>query len=310
MAHRGRDPLPHRHEIHELASPPRGWGCHRSGHALKPPGVSGCRSLAGAAVPHPASGSTRPVVAAPLVFTAARPPPAPRREALPPSAARHPRSSDSIPRGIWAALCRRPCQCRLPPARPRKPARGRRTAWHRAGALAGPGAGLPDASRLLLPPPARGHRDHPVRIGHRRPQLLSAALRLSGHLHRGSSPQPPLASRTPDPGLPRLLRLRCRPHRGESGSADDGSLPRSSASPPLPPRLEQRAPITSSNFTATFPRINPPAPSQTEKLLGRKKSSSTRCEWVTQGIRRVNSSERHGVVDADLSKYSIGVKTM
>src|SRR5215469_15536500 len=199
MTYRERDPLPHRHEIHKLASPPRGWGCHRSGHALKPPGVSGCRSLAGAAVPHPASGSTRPAVAAPLVFTAARPPPAPRREALPPSAARHPRPSDSIPRGIWAALCRRPCQCRLPPARPRKPARGRRTAWHRTGALAGPGAGLPDASRLLLPPP------------------------------------------------------------------------RSSASPPLPTRLERRAPITSSNPTATFPRINPPAPSQTEKLLGRKK---------------------------------------
>src|SRR5215472_6577197 len=36
-----------------------------------------------------------------------------------------------------------------------------------------------------------------------------------------------------------------------------------------------------------------PAPSQTEKLLGRKKSSSTCCEWVILGIR-VNSSERHG----------------
>src|SRR6266566_3413920 len=151
MAHLGRDHLHHRHEIHELALQSWWRRRHRSGHALKPLGVPRCGSLARAAVSHPASGSTGPVVSAPLVFTAARPQPAPRCDALPPPAARHPRVSDSISRGIRTTLCRWPSQCRLPPVRQRKPTRGRRTARHRTGALAGPGAGLPEESRLWLP---------------------------------------------------------------------------------------------------------------------------------------------------------------
>src|ERR1700730_5243432 len=255
MAYLGRDPLYHRHEIHELASQPRWRRRDRSGHALKPPGVSRCRSLARAAVSHPASCSTGPVVAAPFIFTAARLPTSPRREALPPAAARYPRVSDSISRGIRTALRRSPCQCRLPPARQRTPTRGRRTAWHRTGALAGSGAGLQEESRLLLPALARGRYHRPVRIGHRCHQLLSVALCLSGDLHRGSSPQPTLASHIPGPGLRRLLRLRCRRHRGEPRSPDDGSLPRRPTPPPLPTRLERRTPVPSSNLAVTPPRI-------------------------------------------------------
>src|SRR5437667_2536818 len=190
MAHLGRDHLHHRHEIHELALQSWWRRRHRSGHALKPLGVPRCGALARAAVSHPTSGSTRPVVSAPLVFTAARPPPAPRCDALPPPAARHPRISDSISRGIRTTLCRWPSQCRLPPVRQRKPTRGRRTARHRTGALAGPGAGLPEESRLFLPAPARGHRDHPVRIGHRCHQLLFAVPTSWAISTAGARPNP------------------------------------------------------------------------------------------------------------------------
>src|SRR5256886_15160815 len=76
------------------------------------------------------------------------------------------------------------------------------------------------------------------RIGHRCHQLLFAVPHFLGDLHRRSSPQPALALCTPGSGLYRLLRLRCRRHRRESGSADDGSLSQSPTSPPLPTRLE------------------------------------------------------------------------
>src|SRR5207244_3424742 len=112
MAHLGRAPLHYRYEIHELAAQP-GWrGCHRSGHALKPPGLLRRRSLAGVAVSPPAFCFTGPLLAAPLIFTAARSQPAPRGDALP-AAACYPRVSDSLSREIRRALCRRPCQCRL-----------------------------------------------------------------------------------------------------------------------------------------------------------------------------------------------------
>src|SRR5437764_4373050 len=96
MAHLGRNPLRHRHEIHELAAQP-GWrGCHRSGHALKPPGLPRGGSLARAAVSDPASCSTGLVVSAPIIFTAAGSPPPPCRDALPLPAAPLPRLADSI----------------------------------------------------------------------------------------------------------------------------------------------------------------------------------------------------------------------
>ena len=53
----------------------------------------------------------------------------------------------------------------------------------------------------------------PLRIGHRCHQLLDPPSRLPVPLHSRRPARPTLATAPAGPGLPDLLRLRCRPHR-------------------------------------------------------------------------------------------------
>ena len=66
------------------------------------------------------------------------------------------------------------------------------------------------ASPFPPEPPANGR---PLRIGHRRHQLLRPPSRLPVPLHRRRPPQPTLAPAPAGPRLPDLLRLRRRSHR-------------------------------------------------------------------------------------------------
>ena len=119
------------------------------------------------------------------------------------------------------------------------------------------GAGFPERSRLLLHRRSRSNPHRALRIRHRCHELLSSSSLFSVRIHIWSSAQSPLASRLAVSTLARLLRLRRRRHRGELGSADEGSLSRNPPPPPLPTRLERRPSITSPTHAATSLRINP-----------------------------------------------------
>src|SRR3989304_588547 len=215
MAYRTRPALNYGRQVHQLAAP-SGWRrSHRPGDA---PGGGGLRhggDLARAAL-RSRPGRRRPVHLGPFsprIFSGRRAPSVavagPQRSTAGSSAAishRAPSSGASAAAaalGVWPVVCRPSRQCGLSPGGGKSQSAGRRrTAWRRTARLAWNGPGDAQRPRLLLDrrPWRKGHR--PLRVGHRRDQLLPVASPADLHLHLPRALTPPPPPPLPHPPLP------------------------------------------------------------------------------------------------------------